>query len=376
MKPYIASDLRDMNRRTIFQLLCENDEISKAEMARRSGISTPTVIKIIDFFREKDLVLELGERSASLGRKPMLLSLNKTALYAVGVILEGEYIRAGIVNLKRESGRVMVRRMGANLEDSLKVILPEMIDSLIAEAGIDPRRVQGIGIGIPGGYNPATHEINFAPLIRINEPFSLLECEQSLQRCFSAPVFVDNDANMAVLGEYQARWTNLQDLVYISLGTGIGAGIILEGKLRQGGTRQCGEIGYMTFSDAYAAGRSDPGWLESRVNLKALYERFGFEAFEPIREDRLEAVEDYVASLMAISVSNIVSILDCQTVVLGGVLAQALGESFMEKVKRQVARLCVLDVSIEAPLCPDPGVVGSASVALDAAIRKLLSQDE
>ena len=68
MKPYIASDLLDMNRSNIFQLLSENGEISKAELARRSGILTPTVIKIVDFLLEKGLVLETGERSMALGQ--------------------------------------------------------------------------------------------------------------------------------------------------------------------------------------------------------------------------------------------------------------------------------------------------------------------
>ena len=374
MKPYIASDLRDMNRRTIFQLLSENDEISKAELARRSGISTPTVIKIVDFLLEKGLVLETGERSMALGRKPVMLKLNKGAFYAAGVILEGEYIRAGLVNLRREIGPVSVRHVGTDLSEGLGAALPEMIASLIASAGIDPSRVKGIGIGVPGGYNPDAHEVNFAPLVNINGPQSIERYERALEQRFGAPVYVDNDANMAVLGEHQAR-KNPPDLIYISLGTGIGAGLVLDGKLRRGGTRQCGEIGYMTFIEGYAAGRSTPGWLESRVNLKALREKFGFEPFRP-DGGNLPEIIDYVSAPVSVCVSNIVSILDCQTVVLGGVLAQALGEPFLTSVAGRVKDLSVLDVSIQAQLCPDPGIVGAASVALDRAVRNLLKEDE
>ncbi len=374
MKPYIASDLRDMNRRTIFQLLCENDEISKAELARRSGISTPTVIKIIDFLLGKGLVLETGERSTALGRKPVMLQLNKNAFHAAGVILEGEYIRAGLVNLLREVGPVSIRHVGTNLSDGLGTALPEMIDSLIGAAGIERDRVKGIGIGVPGGYNPDTHEVNFAPLVNVNVPMSIERYERALEARFHAPVFVDNDANMAVLGEHQAR-KNLSDLIYVSLGTGIGAGLVLDGKLRRGGTRQCGEIGYMTFIEDYAAGRESPGWLESRINLKALREKFGFEPF--LHGDwNLQEIADYVAVPVAICVSNIVSILDCQTVVLGGVLAQALGETFFASVAARVKDLSVLDVSIQAQCCPDPGIVGAASAALDSAVHKILSEDE
>ncbi len=373
MKPYIASDLRDMNRRTIFQLLSENDEISKAELARRSGISTPTVIKIVDFLLEKGLVLETGERSMALGRKPVMLKLNKNAYHAAGVILEGEYIRAGLVNLAREVGPVSVRHVGDNLLEGLGAVLPETIASLIEGAGIQGSQVKGIGIGVPGGYNPDTHEVNFAPLVNINGPMSIKRYERALEQRFSTPVFVDNDANMAVLGEHQTR-KNTSDLIYISLGTGIGAGLVLDGKLRRGGTRQCGEIGYMTFIEDYAAGRESPGWLESRINLKALREKFGF---EPFRADtgNLQEIVDYVSAPVSVCIANIVSILDCQTVVLGGVLAQALGEPFLANVASRVKDLSVLDASIQAQRCPDPGIVGAASVALDSAVKQLLSED-
>jgi predicted NBD/HSP70 family sugar kinase len=374
MKSYIASDLRDMNRHTIFQLLFEHDEVSKAELARQSGISMPTVIKIVDFLLEKGLVRETGERSTALGRKPVMLQLNKDAILAAGVILEGEYLRAGLVNLRRESGPVAVRHVGCSLPDGLGEALPEVIASLIAGAGVDPAHIRGIGIGVPGGYNPDTHEVNFAPLVDVNGPLSITRHERALETRFGAPVRVDNDANMAVLGEHQAR-KGESDLIYVSLGTGIGAGLVLDGNLRRGGTWQCGEIGYMTFTGDCVAGRGSPGWLESRVNLKALREKFGFEPFRPFDGDLTEVI-DSVAEPVAICVGNIVSLLDLRTVVLGGVLTQALGSPFLAAVAARVKALCVLDASIEPQRCPEPGVVGAGSLALDGAIQEILSQDE
>ena len=346
--------------------------MSKSELSRLSGISSPTVIKIVDFLRDRGLVEETSGKNPGVGRKPQLVRLNPNAIYAVGVIIEGEYIRVGIVNIAGDIYPSNLRKAGANLAESLSVILPEMIESVVD--AIVPNRIgiRGIGLGVPGGYNPKTHVVNFAPLIHLNEPTSIAHHEQLLKDRFSLPVFVDNDVNMAALGEYRMRKLNHSDLIYISFGTGIGAGIILDGHLRTGNTWQCGEIGYMTFIGNYTPGYQRPGWLENEINLTALREKFNFDPYKPNGQS-LPAVIDYVSNSLAICISNVVSLLDCDRVVLGGVIAQSLGMPLIECVNSKVQGLCVLPTNVERQTSLDPGVVGAASVVIDHAIKATLS---
>src|SRR5690554_2751209 len=100
MKPFIASDLKDMNRKTVYYLLAEVGEISKAEIGRRTGISPPTVMKITDFFLKIGLVSEAGEGDSALGRKPQLLRFNADTAYSIGIEYDGQQISIGIINLQ------------------------------------------------------------------------------------------------------------------------------------------------------------------------------------------------------------------------------------------------------------------------------------
>ena len=97
MKSYVSSHLKDMNRRNVYKLLCGLEETSKSELANITGISPPTVMKIIQFLEEKGLVTQVGPGEAALGRKPQLLRLNKDRFYSIGVVHEGDYLKVGLV---------------------------------------------------------------------------------------------------------------------------------------------------------------------------------------------------------------------------------------------------------------------------------------
>lgn len=375
MKSYIASDVRDVNRNTVFRFLADGKPTSKAELTRATGISSPTIIKIVDFMMEKGLLEETSGHSGGIGRRPQMIRLNKSSVNAISVIIEGEYIRASIVNVAGEIYPSNLRRAGASLSESLTEVLPEMIESLLDVVSLERKSICGIGLGIPGGYNPDTHVVNFAPLIHLNEPTCIEPYERLLAERFALPVIVGNDVNMAALGEYRARKLNEADMMYISLGTGIGAGIMLGGRLRTGNSWQCGEIGYMSFMGNYAPGYSHPGWLENEINLAALRKKFGFDPYH-IDKALLNDVMDYVSTPLAVCINNVVSLLDCDIVVLGGVLTQSLGAPFLESVSAKVHKLCVLPVCVEKQISVEPGIVGAAFAVIDLTIKNILSEDE
>ena len=95
MKSFVASHLKDMNRKTVYKLVSQVREISKAEISRQTGISSPTVIKIVNFLLDNDFLLEAGEGDSALGRKPQLLKFNANAAYSIGAELEGDFFSLG-----------------------------------------------------------------------------------------------------------------------------------------------------------------------------------------------------------------------------------------------------------------------------------------
>lgn len=199
----------------------------------------------------------------------------------------------------------------------------------------------------------------------MKSPLSILEYEEEIARKSGLPLMVDNDANMQALGEYRARKLKNDDFAYISAGTGLGAGIILDGKLRHGANYQCGEIGYMVFDEHYQLKRDEPGWLETMVNLQTLERKFG-------QTGSAADMIEYAAGKIALCVANVAPILDCGTVCLGGVLVDRLGQGLIDRVREKLEAVCAVSVSLERTVCAEPGVVGGATCVIDQRIPQIL----
>ena len=144
MKPYVSSHLKDMNRRNVYELLCKMEETSKAELSHITGISPPTVMKIIQFLAEKELVTELGKGEAALGRKPQMLRLNKNRYYFIGAIHEGDFLRVGISNLKNELVALKKIRVHADFKRTMEETLFQVINELLVENEVYLSDVLGI----------------------------------------------------------------------------------------------------------------------------------------------------------------------------------------------------------------------------------------
>lgn len=377
MKSFVASHLKDMNRKNVYKLISSVREISKAEISRQTGISGPTVIKIANFFLENDFVKEAGEGEAAVGRKPQILRFNPDADFSIGVELEGDFLSLGIVNLEGNIGSLKKIKVTPNFERIIKHDLIANIENAINEAKIPKSKILGVGIGIPGVLDAENYIIDFAPLIGVNDKTDYRMIFENLSRNLKLPVYIENDVNVAAIGEYVTRrLTSEQDLIYVSLGTGLGSGLILNGKLRRGRRNSSGEIGYMVFDRSFQTSKTKAGWMESQVNLKALMERWDFSpsvGADSISPDDVNLLTDYVASNLALCISNLSMSVDIDLIVIGGITVEILGEPLVMSVQKYVSRLCLLDTDIQLQKCKEPGVVGAASIVTEIKLNELLA---
>lgn len=375
MKPYLSSHIKDMNRQSVYRLFCEVEETSKSEISRITGISAPTVIKIVNFLKEKGLVLEFGEGVSALGRKPQMLCLNKNRYYSIGIVHEGDYLKVGIVNLIGD----IIALKKVRVKDSFQTVMGEnlfaIINQLLVENNIQLSDIMGIGVGIPGVYDVKHQKIIAAPLIGITEETDISDILQALSNQYHLEVIADNDLNMEVMGEFLSlKLDDSNDLVYLSLGTGIGSGVILNGHLRRGSRYMCGEVGYMTFLDDYVANREDAGWLESKINLSALREKFFLSEDGTISPKDKELAIEYVSTLISICINNIMMCYDCDNISIGGELMDLLDGRLFSAIEEKVKKMSVWEVKLHQKSTADPGILGAASVVTDKAIKKLLSE--
>lgn len=376
MKGYVASHLKDMNRMTVYKLFTQNEEVFRGAIAKETGISAPTVLKIVSFMLENNLVLELGEREGAVGRKPQMLTLNGDAVYTIGIVFEGNFIRAGIMNLKCELLHLATIAATSDFCNDAKKLIPDIISSLIGVTGVDAKKLRGIGIGIPGPYDSGNNTITYAPLVGIHQPENVDWLIDWLTEAYQVQVVINNDVNLGVIGEYHARKLDDDDLIYINVGTGLGAGIILDGKLRVGKNYQCGEIGYMVFpnADEYTVDRKKAGWMEAKINIRALNASFGYEDIVTNQSEATREIIEYIAEYLSLCINNIVSVIDCQNIVVGGMVPEALGEKLIFAINKKLEKISVTKVKVTSAKSVGSGVQGACCEAMDQVITDLLMQ--
>lgn len=383
MRSFVASHLRDMNRRTVYDLISSVGEISRAEISRKTGISSPTVLKIIDFFCENGFVTEAGEGDSPLGRKPQILRFNPEVFFSIGIDFEGDFLKLGIVDLL---GNVKVFKQIKVHPDYNEIINEKLcvyIDNLIKQSNIPKSKFLGVGLGIPGVVDPDNKIIEFGPLIGISSKTDCRDSIENLSQRLELPVYIENDVNAAAIGEFVTRkLSSDSDLVYVSIGTGLGAGIVLNGRLRRG-TRNCaGEIGYMVFDNDYHTSKAKAGWMESRINFDALSKKWSSFSLKESQDysnkiknsNDFKSLINYVASDLALCIANIVTLMDIELAVIGGISAELLGDGLVKKTCEYLARLSVLDVNCQLSKCVEPGIVGAASIVTENTLDRLLAE--
>lgn len=200
---YTAAHLKGMNRHVVYDFIRERGATSKAQIVKETGISPPTVIKIVSYLVERGLVVEAGEGAAGVGRRPQLLAINGPGRFSAVFALEGSFLSMGLVDI---SGRVLHRQKTRTAQDFgafLAEVRDGLVSSLLHAAGADPARLIGVGVTLPGTYDPARRVLDYAPAIGVFGPVEIGPWMDGMTQKFGVPVYVENDTNAQCMGEHE-----------------------------------------------------------------------------------------------------------------------------------------------------------------------------
>lgn len=242
--PGALRSLRARNRSQVIDVLRHSRRASRADIARLSGLSRTTVSSLVTELQESGLVVETEAGSTSRGRPGVLLALEPSAGTALGVDFGHSHVRVAIADL---SSRVLAERhRPVDVDHSADAALDaavELVEEVIAEAQADRDRIVAVGMGVPGPIDRETGVVGSSVIL---PGWAERRPAEDLGRRLDLPIRVDNDANLGALGEMAAgAAVGARDLIYLKIATGIGAGLVLGGRLHRGAAGIAGEFGHV-----------------------------------------------------------------------------------------------------------------------------------
>jgi N-acetylglucosamine repressor len=266
---------RQHNHRLVLRTVYEFGPISRAEVARSTGLTRTTVSDVVTDLLDDGMVEEVGRGPSSGGKAPIMLSIVGDARQVIGLDLGESIFSGALVNLHGEVRRVVELPVdGRNGDDALALVY-KLVDELLADATVSPL---GIGVGTPGLVDTRTGTILWA----VNLDWQNLPLGGLLAERYGLPTNVANDSQAAALAEYTfGDGPRQANLVTIKIGRGIGAGLVLNGSLFQGDGFGAGEIGHVAVVDDGASCRCGGfGCLETVASSRAIAVRAGVLAAE------------------------------------------------------------------------------------------------
>ncbi|MEW6402544.1 MAG: ROK family transcriptional regulator [Chloroflexota bacterium] len=264
--------VRRINKSIILNTLRLHAPISRARVANLTGLNRGTVSNIINALLDEGLVLESEHEGSNVGRPPVALSLRPDGGAVVGLEIGVDFIEVLLTNFVAES--LWEHRIEISPSQSQAGILSraeQLIDQAFSIAKERQLRPLGIGIGLPGLVNVRQGELIIAPNLKWkNVPLRLMWNQR-----FRLPIYIENEANLAALGEYYfgvAR--GIDNFIYLSSGIGLGGGVMIGGQLFRGGHGYAGEIGHIQRDpQGELCGCGRRGCWETQVGPRAVLQR-------------------------------------------------------------------------------------------------------
>jgi len=394
--------IRKLNTAVLLDALRRFAPLSRAELASRTGLNRSTVSIIVNNLIEEGLIQETYLQNCKVGRPGMMLELNPKGGFAIGIELGVDFISIILTDF---IARVQWREQVCSDPNEDQITILDRAATLTQHAldyGLSQGlRPLGIGVGVPGLVDLRQGKLIFAPNLHWNNvPLRLIWSQH-----FNLPIFVENEANAAALGEYYfGAAQGVDSFIYLSAGIGLGAGIVLDGKLFRGSNGYASEVGHMTVDpNGELCGCGKRGCWETQVGPRAVLrrvrktlesgvpsalcdlvesdlERISFESVVQAAGQgdsvALGALQE-VGERLGVGVANLVNVFNPELIVLGGALnlASTILLPIVERLIRENALTPACEnVRVSASAHGiDACLMGAVALVLDDILREPIS---
>ena len=345
------SSLRQLNRLRIVDFLRVNGTASRAELSRRTGLSRSTVSTLVTDLQRRGIVVEQPGQFAGEGqpgRPAALLQLDPSAGAAIGVDFDHDLVRVAVSDLSRIVLAEATVRFDVD-HDAVGALdlAGDLVDQLLAEVGIGPDRVIGTGMALAG---PIDHKRAALHKSTVLPGWVDIDAGVELERRVGTTVYVDNDANLGALAEVTlGAGRNARFAAYIQIGSGVGAGMVVDGRPYRGARGTAGEIGHVVVDPQGPLCRcGNRGCLETVASTGALVGLINASRGKQLTVQEMieEALNGDAGCRRAITdagqvvgrvVAGLVNLFSPEMVVIGGDLGEA-GDLLLDPLREAVRR--------------------------------------
>ncbi|WP_225997542.1 ROK family protein [Myceligenerans pegani] len=364
----------------MFQLFRNGAPRTRASLVAETGQSRSTVAARIDALRSVGLLAPAGEATSTGGRPPSTFAFDPQSRITLGVDLGATHARIAVTDLAAEPLAQIDEPLA--IADGPEPVLDwvaETARKLVTQAGRRMEELAGIGIGLPGPVDHGTGRPVNPPIM---PGWGGVDVPAELYTRLGAPVMVDNDVNIMALGEHRTMTPDVDDLLFVKVATGIGAGVIMDGHLRRGAQGAAGDLGHVTVPGAgdIPCRCGNSGCLEAVAGGAAIVTRLRDsgsavattqDIVDLVRSGDVAAGQAVrqagrdIGSVLAASVS----LLNPARIVVGGILAGA-GEHLMAGIREVVYQRSLPLATRDLRITPSEagaqaGVVGAATLVIE-----------
>ena len=354
---------------------------TRRDLLDRTGLSRSTVAARLDQLVAAGLLRESGVEGGQRGRPSTVLAFNESAGLVLAADLGATHARAALCDLGgRTVGEVAQGLRIATGPDTVLGWLERQWRDLLAAHDVDPSRVLGAGVGVPGPVSPGSGRLIRPPIMPGWHDYPVGE---RLAEAFGVPAYVENDANLMALGEFHAGLLGCPSLLFVKVATGIGAGMVVEGQLIRGATGGSGDLGHVRIGEPSSgevcacgargclAATASGGALARRLREQGIPAETSRDAVRLARAGNPAAVALVRESGLLIGevVATAVSLLNPQVLMIGGDLVRA-PEQFMtglrERLYQRTQPLATRDLQVMTSVLGDrAGAVGAARMVIE-----------
>lgn len=376
--------VKSVNRALILNLIREHQPISRIQIAKMTGLNKSTVSSVVAELLDEQLLIEEEDRDRNVGRNPINLRLQKGRHFVGAINIDARLTRIAMMDIDGSfAGTASLETVVDNPEDFVMRCVAEL---RTLKKSSEIALLRGIGVSIAGIVDSTQSEVIVAPNLkwkdfRIGEIIDAAWQEAGI-------VVVDNDSNASALAEmwFGSHAMELRNFVFLSVGPGIGAGIVIDKKLVRGESHASGEFGHMTiFEGGQLCSCGNKGCLESYASSRAVVRRYADlcrlhpdEAARLTFADIMARAEGEEAEARAIlletgrflgmGVAKIVNALDPQAIIIGGRIIQVWDTIYPEMFKTISQRSFFgkpRDIKIlPSSLAADPRLVGAGTLVI------------